>query len=388
MWALASSPGAWALETGLGLAGFVAGLLFWRAAQRGGTLPGCGPAAGCEAVAASRWARLGPIPIAALGLGLYGVLTLAALARLLAPLEARAHSVQIAAVTAAGGAALWFTFLQLAVLRRVCKFCMLFHGLGTALFIVVWLENPAPAPGEWAMGAGGVLALGVLQLLVPSKTYAIIPMTEVSPALSVAAPTLTVSENQPSTAGDIILLGGRVRVAPKDWPLLGTRDAAHTVVLLFDLTCDDCRATYQALQRAVAEHPAELAVVLVPVPLDPACNPAIAQVLGEKQTCDHTRLFLAVWQTDPGAFPAYSHWVMGTLRCPAFQDARSKMHRELGMPLSLALTAGALDLHIQKAVNLYRQSTAQKLPQLLLPNQLVVGRMTSLKDLRAALDAV
>jgi uncharacterized membrane protein len=377
MFALGNAMGAWAAEAALSLFGMGAGLLFVREAQRGGTLPGCGPRSGCEVVAGSRWAKVGSLPVAGLGLLLYGGLTLAALGRLFSITATWSGMAQVAMVTAAVGGALWFTFLMVAVIRRVCKFCMFFHGIGAALGLVVWREHAVTLNGPLLVGATGVLALIVHQLVFPAKTYAITVLNAV-PGAPPAPPQSVGSE-------EVVLLGGRVRITAGDWPWLGARDAKQTVAFLFDITCEECRVFYQVLQQTVALEPKQIAVLLVPVPLDPACRPLVAALAKKNfpplESCDLARLFLAVWHTDREAFVEFSQWLMGGRKAPALQAARSRAHQKLGPPLSTTVLTAPLDGYIQKAINCHQSAGGEKLPQILLADRLITGRIGSMLEL-------
>jgi hypothetical protein len=272
----------------------------------------------------------------------------------------------------------WFMFLMAAVIRRVCKFCLFFHGIGVALGLVVWGEHASAGYGPILVGAAGVLALIVHQLVFPAKTYAVTVMNSV------------VSGASPESAGseEVAVLGGRVRLAAGDWPRLGGRDARQKVAFLFDISCEECRASYQVLQQAVTLQPQGIAVLLVPVPLDPACHPLVAAVVKKNmpplESCDLAKLFLAVWHTDQTggeAFGEFSSWLMSGRRVPGLQVARSRAHHKLGPPLSTTLLTAPLDGYIQKAIHAHQAADSEKLPQLLLTDRLITGRIGSVAEL-------
>jgi uncharacterized membrane protein len=90
---------------------------------KGSTLPGCGGGSGCDAVTRSRWARFGPIPVAAVGAALYALMILVAISISISAsseflIVAWRLMVALAVVTAFAG--LWFSAIQLFVLRRFC----------------------------------------------------------------------------------------------------------------------------------------------------------------------------------------------------------------------------------------------------------------------------
>ncbi len=59
-------------------------------------------------------------------------------------------------------------------------------------------------------------------------------------------------------------------LAIDEWPVLGMPGAANIAVFLFDYTCRECRHMRRLIGQAVARHPGRLAVLLVPIPMDPA----------------------------------------------------------------------------------------------------------------------
>lgn len=94
----------------------------------------CGPAGGCDVVLTSRWATIGGVPIAAIGVLYY------ALASLLAwtPADAWRRGTSWALVGITGAAfvvsAILF-WLQAAVIGFWCPFCLVSAGITTLLFL-------------------------------------------------------------------------------------------------------------------------------------------------------------------------------------------------------------------------------------------------------------
>ena len=174
------------LIVGLSFAAAMVSGLLWRSGRKGGSLPGCGAQSGCDAVQKSRWARVGRVPVAALGLGVYLLLLVTAIVRLLgAAGEPYTSSMLTIAAIFAGGGAIWFTLLQLVVIHRLCVFCMVLHMLGASACVLalIHLNTSKPmASGVWpiGIGIGGVVALAILQTVLSPKTYATIAAAELA----------------------------------------------------------------------------------------------------------------------------------------------------------------------------------------------------------------
>lgn len=109
---------------GLSLVGAgIAGYLSWRHAV-GGPIA-CGGSGGCDIVNASRYAYFLGVPVAYLGLGLYGTLLGLALVQLLYPRAQAWLPVMVLALAAAGaGFSLYLTAMEVFVIRAICRWCV------------------------------------------------------------------------------------------------------------------------------------------------------------------------------------------------------------------------------------------------------------------------
>ncbi len=114
-----------------------------------GGVPVCGPLKGCEEVAKSQYAWLGPIPVAVFGVGLSLILLAAALGwwktgdrRLLAI----HYGLSLVGVTFEA----WFMFAQVFLIEAVCVWCTA-YGISLILrfviALIVWLRRDKVAEG-------------------------------------------------------------------------------------------------------------------------------------------------------------------------------------------------------------------------------------------------
>jgi hypothetical protein len=77
---------------------------------------------------------------------------------------------------------------------------------------------------------------------------------------------------------------------------------------------------------------------------------------------------------------------MAARRPPAFTDARNKAQRAAGSTaISLVLLDSRIDGRVKQAVELYQTLAVDKLPQILLADRMIVGRLDSLKELHAVI---
>jgi uncharacterized membrane protein len=390
---------------------FACGLSAWITARTAGIagLPGCRANSGCAAIAASRWARWGPVPVSALGAGLYLLLGI------LAGLWTLEHSHQrqgllpglaLALAFSAAGAGAWFILLQLAVIRRACLYCNLVHLLGWAALVVLLIAQNKAAGMQtqgplWA--AAGALALLIVgQILLRPRSYAV---QEVSSAGALdagsdgnhtaavaefAASAASADSSQvlvlPAVSREVSLLGGRVRLNTADWPLIGSTEAEHWIALLFDYTCPTCRRVHQIVNEAVESHRDRLGVMLLPVPTNPACNPTVKKLFpGRGYSCQYARLAIDVWQSRPDQFQAFDRYMFAEVEMPPLGLAIARAQELTGVRINPHQPDPQQDRVIQQAIEVYQSAELEQIPSLLFPQAKMSGEVKSLAELQPIL---
>ena len=127
---------------GLGIATYLS------VVELGGGVPACGPIKGCEEVALSEYAWIGPIPVAVFGV----LLSVALLGLALAwwktdiyGLLLAHYGLSLVGVIFDG----YFLYLQLFVIKAVCIWCVTYEVsllLRFLIALVVYYRQPKPAP--------------------------------------------------------------------------------------------------------------------------------------------------------------------------------------------------------------------------------------------------
>ncbi len=140
---------------------------------------GCGGGVfDCEHVLNSKWSTMLGLPVGAWAASLY----LSVLAALVftarsatspqsSQLRSWTWTVVTGAAVSAGLAALWFTGLQVFVLKHFCPWCLGAHACGMTLCIITLLFSPISAQLKGlaaAVGSLGTLGLVTIQLLTPA----------------------------------------------------------------------------------------------------------------------------------------------------------------------------------------------------------------------------
>jgi uncharacterized membrane protein len=119
-----------ALLAALGI--LLAAYLTWVHFNTGSLVCGLGD---CHTVQASEYSTIGPVPVAVLGLGMYAIVCLANVLGLAQPAQAAPLAVVAFSVLLAGTLyAAYLTWLEVAVIRAICQWCV-----ASALLSVVLL---------------------------------------------------------------------------------------------------------------------------------------------------------------------------------------------------------------------------------------------------------
>lgn len=352
----------------------------------GGPRPGgCGGAADCGAITATRWAYWGPLPVVLPATVFY--LTILGGLLALEPLCSRgAHSRERAVWSAlltlgwvALGAALWFAAVQGFVLRKYCPFCLATHACAALGSILLWRMAPPVtrrrAPAAVAAGALTLLIGG--QLWLPRGVSSSPPEAAANVRSRVLAP------------GEISLADGRVRLKAEAYPAMsGSAAPSRVAAVMFDYTCAVCRADHARLTAALGREGSGLAMLFIPLPLDPACNPAIDRLRPEHaNACRYARYALAVWKAAPEKFAGYDAWLMaGGAEPPAIAEAHRRAQTMVGADaFERALASTGLDQALRKAGEIYQTLDAGEIPKLLLPHRVWTGSLGSPAQLEGIL---
>ena len=385
----------WCIRATAGVALILSLYLSWVALKDRGLI-GCGAEGGCQQMLSSRWSKWLGVPVASLGAADYLIVLLAALT--IGPGTARATrclawKTLLISTSAAAGAAIWFIVLQLAAVRSLCTYCLAIHGCGLLAAMLVLGGTPVNG-GEsvirWRNSAGapirfvslmlaGLVPVGLLiagQVLLPSRSYRI----ETSGSGPIVGSPSAIAGVQPSSMpGDGIAI---VRVAQetlafdsKRYPTAGPPGARHFILMLSDYTCPHCRTTHEMLQRLRTAYGQQIGVIVLPVPLDPRCNPLVpAGHAGPPQACALARLALAVWCSDAKKFGTIDRWLFAGTHIRLEDETRAFAADLVGAKkLDDALLDPRIDGLIHDDIQLYARCGSGQIPKLLIGSTTAIG---------------
>ena len=354
----------------MALAGLALNVLLFVRHLSGGGLAGCGGGSSCEELLNSRWSQVLGIPVTGFG-GVVYVGVLVALA-------ANNRRLLAAGLGLLAGAAGWFVFVQAVLVGRFCPWCMTAHGIGAAITLL----------GCWRLAGGGTLrlALATLGLSAAAAVLGISllqvfgprPVTHRVDEVAGAAAGPVAEVHARGTGRKVAFDGGRKVYDVAALPHLGRADAKRVMVEYFDYSCIACQMMRGYLDALMAKHPAEICVVVLPVPLERSCNDVM--LVGDNEhpgSCELARLALALWRIRPAAFAALHHGLLDGVMPEA---ARGKVLELVTQgELDAALRDGWIDELLQANIRDWEVYGAgsRKLPKLLITGKRILHGLPS-----------
>lgn len=315
----------------------------------GDTVAGCGGGSSCGEVLSSRWAKLGPIPVALLGaLTHVGVLLGLGLRGWSKGDSRLGDTLLCLAAPLLLIAAIWFSYLQIVEIGAICPYCMADHAIGFVLAILLVCIvgkstrlNPKPA-----------LAVGLLAglSLIPIQLF--MPVTEDIQR----APNPFVDRDGDVWIDDaryLSMFGGELQFVLQDVHYIGDENAQQVVAIVFDYACPFCRTLHERLEEMVADDPERFVLVPLAVTIDDRHNPhASSENPRFDDSFERALLSMAVAAIDLEKWRTFDRWLFAMDEPDAFPrsalDARIKAEQLVGLSaLNEQLTDENLAKHQQ-----------------------------------------
>ena len=390
----------WAIRLCLAVAIGVGTYLAW-VSLTGAAVAGCGPTSDCHQVLNSRWAYWFGVPVSLGALLVY--LTSVTASFWLRPgvpaaTQRKAWTILVPSAALIIGSALWFAFLQLAVIKAICPYCMTAHACGVLAAVLILFAAPFRRAIGREQNAQGrvsippalairlmVLALGGLGVLVGGQVLyqkMAVSVTSV-PALTNA----TALVSKAPTKRTFEIYDGLFSFNLYEVPLIGKPEAPHVFVSLFDYTCHHCRLMHGQLMEAYQAFSNDLAIVSLPMPLDSACNSNITQTpKPHADSCDYARIGLAVWRADRSRMHDFEEWIFTPATPPPLADVRQYAGQLVGVEKFVqAWQSEWINQQLQRDITIYSTNYIHfrngSMPQLVIGNKLVAGTFRSAEDL-------
>jgi uncharacterized membrane protein len=273
------------------LAGCLLHLFLFFQQVRLGDLDG-GGSGPCGQVITSRWAMVFGVPVSSVGVGVY--------LGLAASMTSWGQRFTMPLLGVILGLVGWFLVVQGVLIGTFCPWILAAHGLGVVVVGVGAIRSSGNLV-SWSTAA--FLAIGLMQVYGPLPATEGVPGNPAVPA----GPSIQAGGVGQKVSFD----GGGKSFGVESLPRLGSADARHVLVMYLDYQCPSCRTMGGYLSALVEKHPADICVLLLPVPLDPVCNESfLPGDVGYPGSCEFARIALGVWREKPEAFPGFHRAIL------------------------------------------------------------------------------
>ena len=224
--------------------------------------------------------------------------------------------------------------------------------------------------------------------VVPIATYSPLPQESQTIAVTQVSNNEQ-KESEPAPNRIVTYPGVRANLKVNHWPIIGKVDADQVVICLFDYTCSHCRSMSHHLDVARQRFGSQLAVVVLPVPLDNECNPTVATTAaGHQEACELSRLALAVWRLNPDVFPAFHTYLFSENRTRTYGEAYAQAQTMVDAAALTNMVNGPLvSKFIDKHVKLYQRAGEGTLPKVLTEKMTIRGDMSNADELCGVLQS-
>jgi uncharacterized membrane protein/protein-disulfide isomerase len=368
--------------TGLSvLALALSGFLGWHYLM-GGSMIGCGGGSPCDQVLSSRWSAIGGVvPVSGLAEGAYLAILAASFfigSTAAAPVRRLAWRAMLILAGAITGSAVWFIIVQKWIVGAFCPYCMATHITGLLLAALVIWRAPREFENDLTNSARIVSRLPAIGFTVTglllAGILAICQVVIIPPAIYRGG---EAQEKLPT-------------LDPHAVPLVGSPGAPFVVTLFFDYNCPHCQQVHSMLDEAIRRFDGKVAFVLCPAPLNTKCNPYVPRDVDEfKDSCELTKIALAVWVAKRDAFPVFDRWMFspepGDIWRPRSLDAaRAKAIELVGQAKFSAAQADPwIDQYLQTSIQIYGHTSrsGNAVPKLVFGSRWVIPQPNNADDL-------
>lgn len=245
----------------------------------------CSPseAVNCDYVLASKWAKIGPAPVAALGVMYFAVVGAWFVAVGIPNVAGRRwHGVPVGLCAAGLIGSAFFVYLMAARLPVWCTWCLAAHGVNLVVATIVFLtwprrgatEETSPAYPSMGRALGTIVGCGGAMVIIFLAVFAYqLQIATRRMQLELMAAT----NNAAYVSWKLGAQAPRAMRIRQGAASIGPEGAAHTLVAFTDFECRHCAWFHDYADRLGQLFPKELRIVFLHAPMCRECNPTVTK---------------------------------------------------------------------------------------------------------------
>jgi protein-disulfide isomerase len=204
------------------------------------------------------------------------------------------------------------------------------------------------------------------------KSENVKPTDEIKkPAVALTAP--------PAKSRIVKFLDGKLPIDMYKHPVIGSPEAPHVVVELMSYDCSHCRQMNPIIKEAVKRYGNQVAVVVLPIPLDRECNKYRDNI--NPGACVAARLACAVAQLDPYEFPKFHEFMMSGKERPTADKIIPKAYTLVNRDkLREIKDSPEIKKQVERYVELLGKFQGKELPIQIFGNKTMTGAVEKKED--------
>ncbi len=117
-------------------------------------------------------------------------------------------------------------------------------------------------------------------------------------------------------------LGGKLTLDTYQHPIIGSPEAPHIAIEMVSYNCPHCRKMYATMQHALQRYGDQVALLILPEPLDKECNRLVTSPEASHQgECTIAKLCIGIAKLNPSSFATFHDFLMSTKDEPPPMEA-------------------------------------------------------------------
>jgi hypothetical protein len=277
------------------------------------------------------------------------------------------------------GFIVWLIFLQGAVIKRYCIYCLTSHFFGTIAYGLTVFKVPIWSQYRHSRLITGCISSAILTFMICVHIFVVPNMHASQDAADIeyALPAqnsgmIQFGQTKPSSR-TVHLLNNQLNFDIYKLPVLGSREAEHVMIELSDYCCPSCRKLDARMSQLREFYDLDFCIVFLPTPMNAECNPNVKKTpYGFKDACTLANYSMAVNIADQSKFEKYHEYLMKGNHPPSTAKARKKAEELVGAKkFEEALKDPRIKQWIGTATGVQGFIKAKTIPRLISPKHVV-----------------
>ncbi len=203
------------------------------------------------------------------------------------------------------------------------------------------------------------------------------------------------TESEPGRERIVKFLGGKLALNIYKHPVIGSPEAPHIAIEMVSYDCPHCRKMHEMMEQALARYGDQVAILVMPIPLDKDCNKLITDpAITHPGACGTARMVIALARLEPTKFRKFHEFLMSgdKEKPPGMGKIIPKVYGIVNPDKLRELQRGPevakqLDSYVDLYGQLQSKSTGKKtfgLPVQILGDNVVSGEVEKVEDIYKA----